>query len=209
MAENETPLWLTWAREIHALAQTGLHYAENDFQRDRYIRLLEIASEIASSHSQIPQKEILIAYQAQKGYITPKVDVRAAIFRKSKLLLVRERIDNDWCMPGGWADVGDIPSKAIEREVWEETGFEVRATRIISVYDCNRVTPLPLFHAYKLVFLCEIINGAARPSQETSQVEFFGIDEIPGNLSSNRTTIRHISDAFNAYKNPCLHTVFD
>ncbi|HEX9027567.1 MAG TPA: NUDIX hydrolase [Anaerolineales bacterium] len=209
MPEQPPPRWLDWAREVQALAQTGHYYAENDYQRQRYRRLTEIAAEIIQSHTDLEYEPLLSVFQAQAGYSTPRVDVRGAVFQDGKLLLVRERMDNAWTMPGGWADVGDRPSQAAEREVWEEAGFRVQARKLVGVYDGNRVGPLDLFHAYKLVFLCEILSGEARPSDETSEVAFFGLDDIPPALSGERTKPRHIQDAFAAYKDPSRAAVFD
>lgn len=209
MNRNKPPDWLIWAREIQALSQTGHHFAENEYQRQRFQRLSEIAAEIISKHSDLEYDRLKDVFHAQIGYATPRVDVRGAVFRDGKLLLVRERADGGWTMPGGWADVGDVPSEAAEREVWEEAGFRVKARRIVGVYDANRVGPLEVFHAFKIVFLCEIITGEPRPSEETSEVAFFGSDEIPENLSGERTKARHIRDAFLALEDPHLPTVFD
>jgi len=203
------PQWLTWAREIQALSQIGDHYAANDFERDRYHRLIEIAAEIISAHSHLEVNSLVEVYAAQCGYATPKVDVRAAAFREGKLLLVRERSDGGWTMPGGWADVGDAPSRSAEREAWEEAGFHVQARQLIGVYDANRFDPMILMHAYKLVFLCEVIDGKATPSNETSEVAFFAENEIPANLSDRRTPARVIQDAFKALGNPGMPAVFD
>ena len=209
MREDGSIYWLDWAREIQSLAQTGYHYAENDYQRERNQRLAEIAAEIISEHSHLEYEELKDAFFAQIGYATPRVDVRGAVFRGEKLLLVRERADGGWTMPGGWADVGDFPSEAVEREVWEEAGYKVKAHRLVGIYDANRIGPLDVFHAYKIVFLCEINSGNARPSNETSQVEFFGMDELPDELSGERTKPRHIQDAFAAYANQDQAVVFD
>lgn len=209
MTEQGLPRWLEWAREIQALSQTGYHYAENDYQRERYHRLNEIAAEIISQYSGLAFAPLAETFYAQVGYATPRVDVRGAVFRDGRLLLVRERSDGGWTMPGGWADVGDLPSAAVEREVWEEAGFRVKARRVIGVYDANRVGPLELFHAFKIVFLCELIDGEARPSNETSEVAFFGSQEIPQILSGERTRNRHILDAFAALADPLKQPVFD
>ena len=203
------PRWLEWAREIQALSQTGYHYAGNEYERERYHRLTEIAAEIVSEHSDLDAAELKGIFSAQVGYATPRVDVRGAAFRDGRLLLVCERQDGGWTMPGGWADIGDVPSEAAEREVWEEAGFRVKARRVIGVYDANRTGPLELFHAFKIIFLCEILDGQARPSHETSAVAFFGPDEIPQALSGERTRPRHIQDAFAALQDPNLPTVFD
>jgi len=206
---DHPPKWLTWGREIEALSQNGLHYANNDFDHQRFSRLLEISAEIIAGHSNLSQDDILRAYLAQNGYATPKVDVRAAVFQQGKLLLVRESADNGWTMPGGWADVGNVPSEAAERETWEEAGFHVKSRRLVGVYDANRTGPLELFHAYKLVFLCDLVGGEAATSIETNAVAFFGPDEIPSRLSGERTRPRHIADAFAVLADPSRPTVFD
>ncbi len=209
MIDEKPPNFLEWAREIQALAQTGRHYAQNDYERDRCRRLMEIAAEMISRNAGVDSRPLVDSFNAQLGYATPKIDVRAAVFRKRKLLLVRERMDGGWTMPGGWADVGDTPSKAAEREAWEETGFHVQAFKIVGVYDANRTDPLAVFHAFKIVFLCNILDGEARPSHETSEVAFFDEEAIPVVLSRGRTTARQIVDAFKALKNPDCPTVFD
>jgi len=209
MVDEKPPRFLMWAREIQALAQTGLHYAQDKYQRDRCQRLMEIAAEMISQNAGVDYRPLLNSFNAQIGYATPKIDVRAAVFRERKLLLVRERMDGEWTMPGGWADVGDTPSRAAEREAWEESGFHVRALKVVGVYDANRTNPLEVFHAFKIVFLCKILDGEARPSDETSEVEFFEKEAIPTVFSRGRTTARQISDVFMALRNPDYPTVFD
>lgn len=203
------PKILKWAREIQALAQTSNTYAENDFQRERYNRLNVIAAEMISDHSHLELQPLIDAFQSQVGYATPKLDVRSAIFKGDRILMVRERIEDGWCMPGGWVDVGDIPSQAAVRETKEESGFDVRVNNLIGVYDTNRFEPLDVFHAYKLVFLAEITGGEATTSNETSEVRFFSREDIPSNLSGSRTTIRQIQDAYAVLSDPNIPTVFD
>jgi ADP-ribose pyrophosphatase YjhB (NUDIX family) len=203
------PRWLAWAREIQALAQTGDHYAVNDYQRERYHRLTEIAAEMISAHTNLESAVLMDIFSAQCGYATPKVDVRAAAFRESKLLLVRERSDGGWTMPGGWADVGDAPAESAEREAWEEAGFRVKARKLVGVYDANRFDPMEIMHAYKLVFLCEVLEGEATPSNETSEVAFFAEHELPAPFSIERTHPRHIQDAFLALSDWNKPAVFD
>ncbi len=206
---SRPPRWLELAREVQAIAQTGLHYAENEYQVERFSRLAEIAAEMISMNSNLEYAPLADAFRAQIGYATPRVDVRAAVFRDGKLLMVRERQDEGWTLPGGWADVGDVPSQAVEREVWEESGYRVNARRVIGVYDANRTGPLELFHAFKIVFLCDMMGGEAKPSQETCEVAFFDRNEIPMNLSGERTRPRHILDAFAALADPQKPTMFD
>ncbi len=206
---NEIPRWLQWAREIQAIAQTGETYTLNEWQSQRYQRLMEISAEIISEHTDHPAESIAESFKLQTGYATPKVDVRGAVFRDGKILLVREKMDGGWTMPGGWADVGDAPASGAEREVWEESGFRVKARKVIGVYDANRIQPMELYHAVKLVFLCDILGGEAQISNETTEVEFFAEDEIPEPLSSSRTNLRHIGDAFAALRDPSWQTKFD
>jgi ADP-ribose pyrophosphatase YjhB (NUDIX family) len=207
--DSKTPRFLEWAREIEALAQTEHHYAYDDFQRERCRRLTAIAAEMISEHTGIASAALAMAFDSQFGYATPKIDVRAAVFRERDLLLVRERSDGGWTMPGGWVDVGDTPSGAAEREAWEEAGFRVKARRIVGVYDANRFPQFDVFHAFKIVFLCDLIDGEARISSETSEVAFFGWDRIPGTFSGTRTAARHIQDAFVALDDPARPSVFD
>ena len=209
MSDAKAPRFLEWAREIQALAQTGQHFAQDDYQRDRCRRLMEIAADMISQNTGIDSLPLVQAFNAQTGYATPKIDVRAAVFSERKLLMVRERLDGGWTLPGGWVDVGDTPSRAAERETWEEAGFHVKAFKVIGVYDANRRNPLEIFHAFKIIFQCRILDGDARPSNETSEVKFFAEDEIPTVFSGERTTARHIRDVFASLKDPAGATVFD
>jgi len=207
--KTSSPQWLEWAREIQSLAQVGYTYAENDFQRERNHRLTELAAEIVAEHSNLDTAVINENFRVQPGYATPKVDVRGAVFRDGKILMVREKLDDGWTLPGGWADVGDYPAESAEREVWEESGFKVKAAKLIGVYDANRTQPMEFYHAYKLVFLCKIIGGEAATSNETTDVQFYAPNEIPQNFAGERTRQRHIDDAFSAYQNPEVPTIFD
>ena len=194
MTSSMIPCWLEWAREIQALSQTGLTYCQSEYDKERYQRLREIAAEIVSNHTTLEAESLLENFYAQPGYATPKVDVRGAVVKDEKILLVQERSDQRWSMPGGWADVGDLPSEVVTREVWEESGFKVVVRKLIAVYDCNRAgTPLSFYHAYKLIFLCEITGGQACTSHETLAVDFFDFGNLPS-LSLQRTNQRHLDE---------------
>jgi ADP-ribose pyrophosphatase YjhB (NUDIX family) len=210
MTIREENRWLEWAREIEALAQAGYSYASNPYERERSIRLREIAAEIIAGYSQLSEQDVLDAFMSQPGYVTPKVDVRAAVFQDDQLLFVKEAMDGRWTFPGGWADVGELPSTAIEREVAEEAGLQVKAERLIGVYDANRYPgKLPLFHAYKLLFLCTPLSGTLKPNFETLEAAFFQLNQIPKSLSRFRTTKQHLEDAIEAYRDPSRPTIFD
>jgi ADP-ribose pyrophosphatase YjhB (NUDIX family) len=209
MNHNPVPRWLTWAREIQALSQTGLAYSNTDYDVQRYQRLAEIAAEMVSSHSELPMERILGDFGMQPGYATPKVDVRGAAVQNGQILLVQERVDQRWCLPGGWADVGDLPSHMAIREVWEESGFHIVPRKVVGVYDANRSgRPLDLYHAYKVIFLCDITGGEARPSNETLDVSFFSFDDLPP-LSANRTDKRHLAEVRAHLQDPSRPAAFD
>ena len=163
------------AQRVQALAQTGLAFSQDRYDRERYKTLLGIAADLMGG-----DPGLVPAFAAQTGYATPKVDVRAIVLREGKVLLVREVADGLWCPPGGWADVGDAPSAAVEREVFEEAGLTVRATQLLGLWDRNQHghPPIP-FHAYKLFFLCEELGGELRTSVETLEVGFFDPHDLP------------------------------
>ena len=203
------PQWLEWAREIQGLCQTGLTFASTGYETQRYTRLNEIAAEIVASQTNETREALVENFSAQPGYATAKIDVRGAVVRDGGILLVRERRDQKWCLPGGWADVGDIPSEMVAREVWEESGFEVVPRKVLAVFDANRGgTPLEFFHAYKIIFLCDITSGEARPSDETMDVGFFSFDELPP-LSMQRTNEKHLAEVRAHLEDECRPAAFD
>ena len=186
--------WLNIAREIQQLAQTGAAFAVTDYEKDRYKRLTEITAEIVEHHTILEKESVQKVLMEQPGYATPKIDVRAAVFKDGKILLVQETTDNCWAMPGGWADVGDVPSEVAIRECKEESGFDVKPIKVIGVFDANRVGGrLEFFHAFKIIFLCELIGGKAVPSDETLDVRFFDLNDLPA-LSLNRTNEKHLNE---------------
>ena len=203
------PAWLSWAKRLQALAQTGLTFSRDDFDRERYAAVQAIAAEMLAAGSGAQVASVLELLAAERGYATPKVDVRAAVFRAERILLVRERSDGRWTLPGGWADVGDSPRSAVEREVREESGYEVRAVKVAAVYDRNLHghTPLP-FHLWKLFFLCELTGGTPSASIETDGAEFFAADALPA-LSVGRVTAAQIAHMFEHHREPDRPTTFD
>ncbi len=206
--ETIVPQWLQWAREIQAIAQIGLTYTTNEFDIQRYKRLTEIAAEIVASQTSLAVAPMLESFQVQQGYATPKVDVRAAVIREDKILLVQERTDGRWSMPGGWADVGEFPSAVAAREAWEESGFTVKVNKLAAVFDANHIEPLQFFHAYKLIFLCTLVEGEPRPSNETLAVDFFSLEALPP-LSELRTNRRMLAEVFAHETDPARPTFFE
>jgi ADP-ribose pyrophosphatase YjhB (NUDIX family) len=196
---SHEPKWVGWARELQAIAQTGLHFSESEYDRERYRRILAISIEIFANYSGESPALIRALFGNQTGYATPKVDVRGVVFRDDKLLLVQERSDGLWTLPGGWADVNDSPSEAVEREIVEESGFRAKAERMLAIFDRAKhghEPPFP-FHVYKLFIACRLEGGEARTTMETTRVEFFGENEIPP-LSTSRVTREQIQFCFEA-----------
>jgi ADP-ribose pyrophosphatase YjhB (NUDIX family) len=209
MNKIEIPKWLEWAREIQQLSQTGLAFAKTEYEMMRYKRLIELTAEIVEYHTHLDKSEIEKVFMKQPGYATPKIDVRAAVIKDDKILLVQEKSDNLWAMPGGWADVGNIPSEVAIRETKEESGFDVKPRKIIGVYDANRVGgQLEFFHAFKIIFFCDVIGGMATTSDETIDVKYFSFEEIPP-LSMNRTNKNHLEEIQLHLKDSNRQTYFD
>ncbi len=198
------PDWLRWGKELQAIAQIGLAYSgESHFDAERYARVREIAAEMISARGGIDHDVLLGFFRKETGYATPKIDVRGVVFREDRLLLVREIADGRWTLPGGWADVNQSPSESVVREVREESGYETRAMKLLSVYDRDtqgHTPPFP-FHVYKLFILCELVGGRAATSTETSEVGFFAEDELP-ELSLSRVTPAEIRRAFEHWRDP-------
>lgn len=208
MSENSVPDWLAWAREIQAIGQTSLTYTENIYEIERGNRLLAIAANIIERHTGLSQDGLYENFQAHLGYATPKIDVRGAVVEGEKILLIREKSDRRWAMPGGWADIGESPSEMVVREMVEESSLKVVPKNVVGIYDANRSGDLALYHAYKIVFMCERVGGEPHPGIETMAAEFFPFDDLPP-LSSFRTNERHLSDVFARYRDPSRPTVFD
>jgi len=202
--------WLEWSRKLQAIAQNGLLFTENPYDRERYEAIREIAAQIMGAGSGEPVEVVTGMFAAQTGYATPKVDVRGVVFRDNEILLVREAQDGLWTLPGGWADPNESPSESVTREISEESGFTTRARKLLAVFDRSKhghVPPHP-FHVYKLLIHCEIESGAPRPSLETLDVAFFPEDKIP-ELSLARVMPAQISRCFQHLRNPDWPTDFD
>jgi ADP-ribose pyrophosphatase YjhB (NUDIX family) len=202
--------WLDAAQRLRAIAQTGLTYSKERFDRQRYDELTAMAQAmLAALLAQTPEA-IERVFALERGYPTPKVDVRTAVFSEGKILLVREWLDGLWTMPGGWADELDSPRLAAERECLEESGFVVRVTRLVAVKDrrAHPYQPQHLGGVYKLFFLGEVIGGEARTSEETTGVGFFALGDLPP-LSLSRTLRADVEQAWAHHGDPSLPTTFD
>lgn len=180
--------WLDSCRRLRAIAQTGLAYSRDPYDLDRFQELRRIAEQMLAWLTDAHPERVASVFLPERGYPTPKIDVRAGVFRGDSVLLVKERSDGRWALPGGWGDEGDSPRSSIEREVLEESGYEVRAERLVAIKD-RHLHPYEkhsVLRVYKLFFLCELVGGAPRASLETDSAEFFPVDELP-ELSLGRT----------------------
>lgn len=205
-----SPQWLDWAQRLQALSQSGLAYNQNNpFEIERFEAVSKIAAEMMAANSNLDDTLLQALFAGQKGYATPKIDVRGVVFKDNKILLVRELSDGGWTLPGGFADVGDSPSQAVEREVREESGFEVKAEKLLALFDRTRQGHPPyIFHLYKIFFLCRLLGGAAANSVETEGAAFFGKDELPP-LSIARVLPKQIQRFFDHLEHPEWPTDFD
>lgn len=200
-----------WARKVQAIAQNGLAFTQDPFDRERYGQLQQLVESILASELDLTQTEVARLWSREEGYATPKVDVRGGVFRDDRVLLVRERSDGKWTLPGGWVDVNDGPSFAVEREIREESGYLARAVKLAALVDKNNPVhghPPGLLHIYKLFFLCELTGGSAATSQETDAVDFFDLHSLP-ELSTARATRSQIQMLHRHHRQPHLPTEFD
>jgi len=203
------PQWLQWIKRLQAIAQDGLTYTKDDYDLGRYEQLRALAAEILAAHSTGTLEEAGDLLALETGPATPKVDVRAAVFREGLILLVNEPGDGGWSLPGGWADVGESPSEAAARETLEESGYRVRPVRLLAAYDRDRHDHPPTpYHVYKLVFLCEVLDEVPLTEVDTVGARFFGEQELP-ELSVSRVTEAQISRFFEQYRDPDCPTDFD
>ncbi len=179
--------WLDIAKRIQAIAQAGLEYGQDKYDLDRYQQLRSLSVEIMHGLTDEPVEKITELFASEKGYQTPKVDIRGVVFRDGKILMVKEGVDGGWTLPGGWADVGYSPFEIAAKEVWEEAGLEVKPVRLLAVLDKTK-WPMPLdkYHIYKLFILCEDSGGNIKPGMETLDAKWMDRLENPV-LSTPRT----------------------
>ena len=197
------------ARRLHALARTGMHFCASEYDRERYAEIERIAAELLAGPEPADREALLALWASERGYVTPKVEVRGAVFREGRVLLVREAADGRWTLPGGWADVNESPSQAVEKEIEQESGFRARAVKLAALYDRSRHGHGPsLHHGWKAFFLCEVTGGAARGSYETDAVGFFDPAELPA-MSLGRSTPAQVLRMQEHWRDRALATDFD
>jgi ADP-ribose pyrophosphatase YjhB (NUDIX family) len=194
---------LEWARRVQAIAQSGLAFSRDHYDIERYEQLVRIAAEMAASASGLAAEPVAEILLTESGYATPKVDVRGVVFQDDTILLVRERSDGLWTLPGGWADVGESPSENVTKEIREESGFITRPVRLLALLDrsLHPHEPQYLHHLYKIFIECEIVGGAPAVGLEISEVGFFSEGDLPP-LSLARVTLSQIERMFEHHRHP-------
>lgn len=201
--------WLAWAKQLQSIAQAGLTYSTNKYDRERFEQIREMSVDILNNYTDAGAEKIRDLFCFETGYQTPKVDVRGAIFRQDAILLVKESIDGCWSMPGGWADIGLSVKENIEKEAREEAGLHVVAKKLVGVFDWVKNVDLPNpFAIYKTVMLCDVIDGAFQKNIETEDARYFDLDHLP-ELSRGRTTETLIKLCYKASQDNAFVPIID
>lgn len=206
------PDWLTWTRELQAIAQTGLVFTSGSYDRERYEALRSLAARMMAAHTGTSAGDIEALFAGEHGYATPKIDVRGAVFDHSgRILLVRERADDHrWTLPGGWADVNLSTSQSVIKEVAEESGYDVTVRKLAAAWDRTiQAHPAGVFSCCKLFFICDPAGGEARTSAETSEVAWFAESALPEDLLLARVLPHQLARMFAHARDPTLPTEFD
>ncbi|MFD2131404.1 NUDIX hydrolase [Pseudogracilibacillus auburnensis] len=196
--------WLEWAKKIQAIAQTGLTYTKDEYDKERYEELRELSKEILSTYTHVEMGTLTTLFTNESGYATPKIDIRGIVLKEGKLLFVKEKADNKWSLPGGWADIGISPAQIAKKEVKEEAGIEVEVKRVLAIFDRQKHPHPPSpYHIYKICFLCDYKSGHLEKGLETSDVAFFDPNHLP-ELSLERITHSQIDLLLKAiYEKSC------
>ena len=201
--------WLNIAQRIQAIAQAGLEYGYDKYDIDRYQQLRDISVEIMHGLTDEPVEKISNLFASEKGYQTPKVDVRGVVFRDGNILMVQEGVDSGWTLPGGWGDVCYSPFEIAEKEVWEEAGLKVKPLKLLAVVDKMKwEMPLDKYHVYKFFILCEDLGGDIKSGMETLDVKWMDRSEKL-TLSEPRIIQSQIDLMFEFYDNPQKEAVCD
>lgn len=201
--------WLDWAKRIQSISQSGLSFSNDDYDIERYEELRKISAEIIEEHTDLEMKKVMGLFTNERGYQTPKVDVRGVLFYDDKILMVREKIDDKWSLPGGFCDVGLSPSENIIKEIKEESGYNAIAKKMVALLDLNKHPHPPQpYHYYKIFIQCELVGGQAKTGLETKDVRFFSENNLP-ELSNDRNTKEQINMLFEFLRDPNKVAVFD
>lgn len=201
--------YLKYIIKLQALAQNGLAYANNVFDKERYEEIRQIACHLMEYKSDLPFEKIEKLFANEVGYQTPKIGTRAVIFKENKILLVHEK-DDTWALPGGWCDVMESIRTNTVKEVFEESGLNVEAIKLIALQDRNEHNKPVYAYSVCIAFvLCKVIDGNFKENSETTEIKYFSLNELPSNLNIEKNTVEQIKLCFEAYNNPSFETYFD
>ncbi|OAB43773.1 NUDIX hydrolase [Paenibacillus glacialis] len=201
--------WLEWAQQIQAISQNGLAYSKDVYDLERFEQLRNLSITICNEYTDVETDKIRTLFASEFGYATPKVDVRGVVFQNDEILLVKERLDGAWSLPGGWADIGLSPREVVIKEIKEESGYDVRTIRLLGIMDTKfHDHPPSALYVYKIYILCEIIGGDASGGVETSEVKFFKENQLPA-LSVERVTEKQIKELFKFIREPDKEILLD
>jgi ADP-ribose pyrophosphatase YjhB (NUDIX family) len=201
--------WLHWAKQMQAIAQAGLAFSKDVYDLERFEQLRQLSVEIMSEYTDTEMEKVTALFANETGYQTPKLDVRGVVFKERKILLVREKSDGLWALPGGFPDIGFSPSEAVVKEVKEESGLDVEVVRLLALWDKEKHAQVPSPYHYYLIWIqCQIIGGELTGGVETSEADLFGLDELPP-LSLTRCTEEQIRRIFTYLDNPTAFAEVD
>ena len=201
--------WLEWATRLQSIAQSGLTFGENQYDLDRYQQIRDLSVEILHEYTDVKHEKIINLFASETGYQTPKVDIRAAVFKDDKILMVKEKIDGKWSLPGGWADVNTSVSESAVRECQEEAGAEVKPKRVIAIHHANKQNNFVYpYTIYKIIVECDLLKYCFEENSETLGSGFFSLDSLP-ELSVERNNLYQINLCFEAKKQKLFEPVFD
>jgi ADP-ribose pyrophosphatase YjhB (NUDIX family) len=201
----ESPKWLDWAIKLQSIAQAGLAYSKDPYDIERFEEIREISVDIVSKHSDLESSIVKSLFCNETGYQTPIVDVRAVVCMDGKILLVKERSDGKWTLPGGWAEVNLSVKDNVIKEVREEAGLDVIPRKILAVLDRNRQNmPIIAYGVYKIF----VIGGCFQDNIETTDSGYYSIDDLP-DLSVGRVTLDQLQLCFQSINNPSMEVAFD
>jgi ADP-ribose pyrophosphatase YjhB (NUDIX family) len=203
------PKWLSWAKKLQSIAQAGLTYSKDKYDIERFQQIRDLSAEILNEYTEISNEKIKNLFCNETGYQTPKVDIRGAVFKDDKILLVKESIDGCWSIPGGWAEINLSIKENIVKELLEEAGLNVVPRRLIAVLDRSKHNhPVTAYGMYKVFVLCELVDGEFEKNMETEESGFFSLADLPP-LSTERITGKQIAMCFEAKDNDNFLTIFD
>ena len=205
--KNDLDILIKLAMELQSIAQNGLTYTIDQYDKERFERVREISAQIMAMKTGFSLEKVKDVFCNEIGYQTPKIDTRAAMFNKNKILLVKEQ--GKWALPGGWVDYNETVASNTIKEVKEETGLDINPLRIIAIQDRNKHNlPKYAYGICKVFILCSIIDGSFQPNYETTESSFFSLDELPI-LDENKTTYKQIHMCFDAFNNEKWEVIFD